>query len=100
MGTLLSMADQKKDPAQMTEAEQKQQAFDAQQEVAKRTPLDATPDVGTQQGWTNATAEQKAYNEEHNVPNPFETGGQGDTVTGTGGGTSTPAKRTAPSSKR
>lgn len=94
------MTDKQKDPAQMTEAEQKRVAFDAQQEVAKRTPLDATPDVGTQQGWTNATAEQKAYNEEHKVPNPLEAGTQSDVVTGSGGGMATPAKRTAPSTKR
>lgn len=94
------MADKQKDPALMTEREQKQLAFDAQQEVAKRTPLDATPDIGTQQGWTNATAEQRAYNEEHKVPNPLEAGTQSDVVTGSGGGMSTPAKRTGPAVKR
>lgn len=94
------MTDKQKDPALMTEAEQKKLAFDAQQEVAKRTPLDATPDIGTQQGWTNATAEQRAYNEEHNVPNPLEAGTQSDVVTGSGGGMSTPAKRTASAAQK
>ncbi len=99
MGTLSHMTEKQKDPALMTEAEQKKLAFDRQQEVAARTPLDATPDVGTQQGWVNAGDEQKAYNEERKVPNPFEAGTQSDVVTGSGGGMSTPAKKAAPAKR-
>ena len=84
----------------MTEAEQMQANYDRQQEEAKKKPVPHRPDAGTEQGWTNATAEQKAYNEEHGVQNPMETGRQGNLVTGTGGGTATPQKRTAPSTKK
>lgn len=54
-GTLTRMAEQQKDPALMTEAEQMQANYERQQEVAKRKPVPHRPDVGTEQG-------------EHNVP--------------------------------
>lgn len=84
------MAEQEKDPALMTEAEQMQANYDRQQEVAKRKPVPHRPDVGTEQG-------------EHNVPqeeldNRERLAGQQApaTVTGTAGGSATPRKQAAP----
>ncbi len=87
-----------KDVSQMSEAEQMQYNYDRQQEVAARKPVPHRPDVGTEQGFTNATAEQQAHNERHGVEAP-KAGDQAGSnteapVSGTAGGTSTAARRT------
>lgn len=80
------MTNEQRDPAQMTEAEQMQANYERQQEEAKKSPVPHRPDAGTEQGFTNATAEQKAWNEEHGVSDPTVPA----TVTGTAGGTAKP----------
>lgn len=84
------MAEQQKNPDEMTEAEQMQANYDRQQEVAARKPVPHRPDLGTEQGAHNVPQEELDHRERlANEQAPT-------TVTGTSGGTAAPRKQAAP----